>query len=97
MNDQPARLMQNGLTGRWYAITKYSFDDEGRKVAKEKHDVTDDVAQLQSQVLFEFASELENRVRKTQELVGALTAGDVMDMAQRLALEKAPEPSEGKN
>jgi hypothetical protein len=43
---QPIRLVQSGLTGRWYFVTRWKDRGDGLIEAVEKHMVTDDVAAL---------------------------------------------------
>lgn len=40
---QPVRILMSDLTGRAYAVTRYTEREDGSIVASTKHDVTDDV------------------------------------------------------
>lgn len=74
--ESQARLMQNGLTGRWYTITRWHREDK-QIVSDEKHDVTDDVIQMQGKLILDFSEELAGMLEEMGAQEAAQVARDL--------------------
>jgi len=42
---QPPKLLQSGLTKRWYLVTRYTESENGTIISEEKVDVTEEVVE----------------------------------------------------
>lgn len=57
MNTPPIRILRSGLSGRVWAVTRYTDHGDGRITARVKHDVTDEVNALIAAELREVAGD----------------------------------------